>query len=221
MDDVFTGHGAPGAGTLPPRPLAPLFPENRRYWPKRPFPPYRYVPGLNPHPTAHPRGHSWGREEIRSYRPPANWHENAAYLYGIDLYHQGFLWEAHECWEGLWRLVERQSAEGLFLQSLILNAAAQFKAHLGVLRGVTALSRHARECLQSVATMRGDHAGEGYMGLNLLDLLAQMDRHYNQVWSPGDGMARLVGPPPRFEPDALRSADAEVQGEGQESGGHA
>ena len=32
-----------------------------RYCPNRPLPPYRFVPGLHPHPTRNPAGHSFGR----------------------------------------------------------------------------------------------------------------------------------------------------------------
>ena len=59
---------------------------------------------LGPHPTQDERGHSYsrGEEAPALYFPPESWRENADYLYGVDLYNHGYLWEAHEAWEGLW-----------------------------------------------------------------------------------------------------------------------
>lgn len=221
MDDRITEQGQPGPTETPPRPLAPLFPNQRRYWPQRPFPPYRYVPGLNPHPTAHPHGHSYGHREEPLGLAQVDRRRNEFYLYGIDLYHQGFLWEAHECWEAIWRLVERRSLEGLFLQGLILNAAAQFKAHLGVMRGLIELSRHARKCLHSVAAAGAGRDGGCSMGLDLPDLLDQMDQHYGQVWSQRDGTGRLVGRPPCLILRDMGGSDSDARGDDQESGGDA
>ena len=33
---------------------------------------------------------------------PEQWHLCRPYLYGIDLFNDGYYWEAHEVWEGLW-----------------------------------------------------------------------------------------------------------------------
>src|SRR5689334_6221512 len=108
-----------------------------RYCPHRPLPPYSYVPGLAPHPTTDPRGHSYGHHEP----PPAalaesSYHDNANYRYGIDLFNHGFYWEAHEAWESLWHVAGRSGPTADFLKGLIKLAAAGVKLREGRAAGV-------------------------------------------------------------------------------------
>jgi hypothetical protein len=109
----------------------------------RPFPPYRYVPGLHPHPLRDPAGHSY-RAHFRLDRhppwSPEHWRRIEDWLYGVDLLNRFYFWEAHEAWEGLWASCERQSAPGLLLQGLIQIAAALLKAHVRALEGARMLS---------------------------------------------------------------------------------
>ena len=51
------------------------------------FPPYRYVPGIHPHPTNSSDGHSYGEEAADYNKWESNlWKDNEDYLFGIDLY---------------------------------------------------------------------------------------------------------------------------------------
>ncbi len=114
----------------------------------RPFPRYRFVPGLNPHPVAHPDGHSYGEE------PPAlvaeaadlrrDWRLSPHYRFGIDLYNFAYWWEAHETWEGLWRCFAPGDPIRHALQAMIQVSAAQLKRHVGQPRGVEALLERVR-----------------------------------------------------------------------------
>src|SRR5437868_3427744 len=101
----------------------------------RPFPPYRFTPARDPHPIADPRGHSYlpsgTGHAIVEYVPPEQWRRSMEYLYGCDLYNHGYWWEAHEAWEGLWRVVPRDSAQHRFLQGIIQVAACHLKLYLG------------------------------------------------------------------------------------------
>ncbi len=135
-----------------------------RYAPLREFPPYAFLPGRDPHPTRDPGGHSFGREEhAATLLPSALWRENEPYLWGVDLYNHGFLWEAHEAWETLWHASKEDRPQALFLQGLIQCAAAWLKIPMGQPRGVERLSELAREKLLLVA-----RAARGrYMGLDL------------------------------------------------------
>lgn len=179
------------------RPLQPLWPEAPRLCPDRELPAYRFVPGLNPHPVEDPAGHSHGVEPApASCSPPERWRENVDYLYGIDLYHQGYLWESHEVWEGLWKCLNRESIQAQFLQGLIQNSAAQLKAHVRSARGARTLSRRA--CLH-LEKAQAAGAGARYMGLDLADLLAQMRTHYGPLWTTDD-VVRLNGTAPRLAP---------------------
>ena len=65
----------------------PFDPGEIRYCPQRPFPPYRHVPGVTPHPIRDPQGHSYGLEDDDSpVSLPADWRQTEDYLYGVDLY---------------------------------------------------------------------------------------------------------------------------------------
>lgn len=103
-------------------------------WPRYtdiPFPRYRYVPGLNPHPRKNPKGHSYGQAEIRlSSWNPEEWRKLAPYLFGVDLYNYAYWWECHEVLEGLWQAVDRKNVKARFLQGIIQIAAANLHRHM-------------------------------------------------------------------------------------------
>ena len=68
-----------------------------RYIPTIPFPAYAFVPGILPHPTQNPEGHSYGLLAEEADPPEiGNWRASRMYLYGIDLFNYGYYWEAHE-----------------------------------------------------------------------------------------------------------------------------
>ena len=74
-----------------------------RYAPRLPFPSYAFLPGRDPHPQRDPAGHSYGEHGPTAVHVDADdWRDNEPYLFGVDLYNHGFLWEAHEAWEGIW-----------------------------------------------------------------------------------------------------------------------
>src|SRR5262249_47974599 len=176
---------------------SPIWPEAPRLCPQKPFPPYRFTPGVNPHPRQNPQGHSFGqREETPAYLPPERWKENDLYLFGIDLYHQGYLWESHEAWEALWHLTDKEGVEGQFLQGLIQNAAALLKIHLRQWDGARHLSREAHRRLQ-FAAMR--HAGS-FMGIDLDGLLNSVETFYRPLW---EGKNKVAPPPPRLNPATI------------------
>lgn len=96
-------------------------------WPRysdRPFPPYRFVPRLAPHPYRDPEGHSFGRgvPKVTAFAPDA-WRTAEDYLLGIDYYNFAFWWEAHEILEEIWHKVGHRTEQGRFLQGLIQVAA--------------------------------------------------------------------------------------------------
>lgn len=110
-------------------------------WPRYsegPFPPYRFVPRLAPHPYRHPQGHSRGRGlPIVEAFPPARWRNSDDYLRGIDLYNFAYWWEAHEILEEIWHKVGHTCEQGRFLQGLIQLAAGLLHragGHVGAFR---------------------------------------------------------------------------------------
>ena len=136
-----------------------------RYAPARSFPSYAYLPGRDPHPVSDPRGHSF-RTQVE---PPAryfdarDWRENDDYLFGVDLYNAGFLWEAHEVWEGLWHTAKHDAQQADFLQGLIQCSAAALKVRMEQPAGLKKLSELGTARLERTAeSARGD-----YMGLDV------------------------------------------------------
>jgi uncharacterized protein len=141
-----------------------------RFVPDEPLPPYAYVTGRFPHPTADPAGHSFGLPHGPVVAPdPDRWGECRDYLVGVDRFNHGYYWEAHETWEGLWRACERRGPTATFLQGLIRLAAAGFKARQGNSTGVRSHACAARERFEAV----GRSLGPGrYLGLDLTALMA-------------------------------------------------
>lgn len=142
-----------------------------RYTPLRAFPPYAFLPGAHPHPTGDPAGHSYREtpEPPAAYFTPRDWQSNDDYLFGVDLYNAGFLWEAHEAWEGLWHSAKHDALQAEFLQGLIQCAAAALKARMQQPAGVTKLSTLGLGRLERVAAQtRGEFMG--------LDVRAFVDR---------------------------------------------
>lgn len=128
---------------------------------RRPFPPYRFVPGLHPHPRRDPRGYAYATPETPPPRmSPDRWRENEAYLFGVDLYNHAYWWACHEELEALWHLAGRVTEEGHFLQGLIQVAAAHLKRHVGAPDGARRL---AGEGLAHLSTLRVP----AFMGLAL------------------------------------------------------
>ena len=178
---------------------SPLCPEALRYS-QRAFPKYRFTPGLNKHPTAHPEGHSRGHDiadEIKTHMAPENWQQNDVYLFGVDLYHQGYLWESHEAWEALWHLTGKTDPEGQFLQGLIQNSAALLKVHLQQWAPARHLSHESWErlCMVLNSSVCAESKNK-FMGLDLEKFIQEMQHHYHPLWDKGEG---IQPPPPLFE----------------------
>ncbi len=123
--------------------------------------------------------------------PPEAWAQNEDYLFGIDLYHAGCFWEAHEVWEGIWRLEQPGSPEAHFYQGLIQLAAALLKARAGQWRGVRRLSEKSRAHLEQTAEAYASH-----MGLNLRGLLEAQAQCFGPIWR--DEATAALGAPPRL-----------------------
>src|SRR5437762_3058706 len=139
-----------------------------RYCKERPLPAYSYVPGLTPHPINDPRGHSFGLQ-VEETQPlvEASLRGNRTYLYAIDLFNQGFYWEAHEAWEALWHAAGRKGVTAEFLKGLIKLAAAGVKAREGRAAGVRRHAQRAEELFRGVAAT----ADTDWFGLRLEKLL--------------------------------------------------
>jgi predicted metal-dependent hydrolase len=115
------------------RPAEPSAPDPA--WPRytrAPLPPYRFVPGRSPHPRRDPRGHAFGRPEIRPEPlDPAAWAGSSLYRRGIDLYNFAYWWESHEVFEALWQGAGKRGELAGFAQGMVQIAAAHLKQFMG------------------------------------------------------------------------------------------
>ena len=143
-----------------------------RLLPEEPFPAYAYLPGASPHPTRDPEGHSFQKEAEKpaEHCPPERWATCAPYLFGVDLYNAGYLWEAHEAWESLWHVSKHDPPQAQFIQGLIQCTAAALKVRMGQPVGVERLGAQGTQRLEETARAVGAH----YMGLDVLDFVREV-----------------------------------------------
>lgn len=180
------------------RELGPLWPGAPRHVPGASFPAVRFLADLHPHPRRHPRGSLRHVPDPAPGLPEDRWREDRTYLLGIDLYHAGYLWEAHEQWEAGY-FAATDPAHRDLLQALIQLAAALIQAHRGRGAGVRLLAAAVVRRLESV--VHASPEGTRRAGLDPRALLSDVRRHFAPALAGADddGAARTVGPPPRLE----------------------
>jgi len=161
-----------------------------RYAAQRPFPDYAFLPGRDAHPTRDPRGHSYSDqpEAPADYFAPERWAENEDYLFGVDLYNHGYLWEAHEAWEGLWHQAKHDELQAQLLQGLIQCAAASLKIPMEQPVGLAKLSENGTARLEKVA--RATQAR--YMGVDLWEFITEFRSFASTVGAEVDDRPRLI-----------------------------
>ena len=178
--------------------LGPLWPDAPRHVPDAAFPAVRFLGDLHPHPRQHPDGSLRDAPHPAPGLPEARWREDRTYLFGIDLYHAGYLWEAHEQWEAGYFAASSPSHRDL-LQALIQLAAALIQAHRGRGVGVRLLVAAVVRRLESVTAETPPGARRA--GLDPRALLADVRRHFAPALAEDFADAdatRTVGPAPRL-----------------------
>ena len=110
-----------------------------------PLPAAAFMPGLGrptPHlPSALP--------PHCGYDPETLWRR--LFCHGIDLFNQGFWWEAHEAWEAPWRALPRGSSAARVLRGLIMLSAGHLNWCQGQMRGRSRLFEHAHSQWEAAA----------------------------------------------------------------------
>jgi hypothetical protein len=146
---------------------------------KKSFPPYRFIPGQNPHPTENPQGHSFGVSSGKVVDiDPHLWFVNETYLFGVDLYNHGYWWEAHESWEILWKQSKKDYVTRNFFQGLIKVSGAMLKWYQNKPVGVELLYSGGIEHLKETC-----HEYETFMGVDLMRHIAKLHEHFIVVIS--------------------------------------
>jgi hypothetical protein len=129
-----------------------------RFAPQVPLPTVAFVPGRA---GSKRPADGWLKVDARTL-PPDRWRENEAWLHGVDLWNAGFLWEAHEAWETIWRIpYDAEQAE--FLRGMIQCAAAGLKLAIGNGSSATNLARASLDRIGRIEPL----ATGRFMGLDL------------------------------------------------------
>ena len=115
------------------------------------FPPYTYLPGHRPHPTRDPEGHGFEiLTQGDAFLSLTAWESCEAYRLGVELFNQGYYWEAHEAWEQVWRTMGKHTHEGQFIQGLIKVSAAAIKIRQGHSKAARSLLTQSSQHFQKV-----------------------------------------------------------------------
>ncbi len=166
---------------------------NRFCWPRLSpsldFPLYAYIPGE----TVHPLRAVPGRHRLAEVDDVST-----AISYGIDLFDNGYFWEAHEVWETAWRAAERDTDPWIFRKALIRLAAAALKLRLGSQAGVEA---HAPWCARTFTDLARRHAViDGISPADLADFATHLaNGHLFLMEAKEDRPAVLDRPLPRAD----------------------
>lgn|SRR6202162_708044 len=152
----------------------------------RSLPPYRFVPGLYPHPIRDPKGHSYrtGLAQTHCLWTPDQWNMLEAYLRGVDLFNRFYFWESHEAWEPLWTSYPIEAEPARFIQGLINIAASFLKLHL---REGTS----SQKLWISASAQLGPFAGKQWMGIDVNRLLKEVEHFLLPI---KNGFTPVLGP---------------------------
>lgn len=143
----------------------------KRLIPERPFPEYIFIPGKNPHPKKL-GGHMEGEEDpIALVINLSHPNENDFFRYAIDLFNFGYFWESHVYFEALWNAHQRTGDVADLMKAMIKLGAAGVKILIGENLRAEEHRDRARELFEIVRA----HQGDQYLGINILDLIQQID----------------------------------------------
>jgi hypothetical protein len=137
------------------------------------LPEYRFVPKLFPHPTKSEDGHSFNQT---SHLPQSRKERQRCWGFGLDLFDYRYYWEAHECWENLWRIYKGKEREGVVLQGMIQLSASILKRHMGH-------SLQADKLFQRASALLSLPTSEEWHGLDIpASLLSVSGFHSLREW---------------------------------------
>lgn len=143
------------------------------------LPPYRYLPGKNLHP---------GEDHLPKLG-------DDAVHYGIDLYHAGYFFEAHEAWEPLWLHLPPGDLKRTLLHGLIQLTAALLKVELRQWRPAQTLSRRAYHYIDVA-----QHHDPRLLHMDLPQLGMQIQRYFQPIWTAASqGPALAIPRAPRLQ----------------------
>lgn len=129
----------------------------------KPFPPYVFIPGKNPHPKK-AGGHMEGMGD--PIVPPLDTdhpEKDQTLRFSLDLYNHGYFWESHVYFEALWNAHGRVGPVADFLKAMIKLGAAGVKNQLGEKKNARDHFERALELLQSLEV-------DTFLGFDILEI---------------------------------------------------
>jgi predicted metal-dependent hydrolase len=106
---------------------------------------------------------------------------HSRWLYALDLFNEGFYWEAHEAWESFWNALGRTTPEAQFVQGLIHLAAAGVKIREGKPQGVSRHTKRARELLGDL-TAANPGGALSLAPESVSAVLAELEKYTPECW---------------------------------------
>src|SRR5207302_453958 len=138
-----------------------------------------------------PAGHGFGKRVAACAPPdPDNWSSCPTHCHGLDLFHHGYYWEAHEEWESLWHACGRRGTLATFFKALIQLAVAGVKVREGKPSGVITHAFRGAELLRAVLADLPPNTAN-FMGVNLSEWI--------------DHAEAIARQPPQVTEDARRA----------------
>jgi len=129
-----------------------------------------------------------------------DWRENELYLFGVDLFNDGYWWEAHAAWEALWQTTGSE-ATARFLQGLIQIAAALVQDRAGRAIGARRLASKGvarlRALLREPRELDAASGGRAFpfMGVDVDGFATAVERFFDGREPRGPGRAEGTVPP--------------------------
>ena len=156
---------------------AEWYPSVETRYSNRPFPEYRYTPGISPHPITDPRGHSYNDDAAPNDTNTSSDPESL-FLFGIDLHNAGYWWEAHEAWETVWLKMTPNTSVHHGLRGMIQAANAHLKLHQGKARAAARLRADFERCFDAALLHTADLV---IHGLSLASWAGEVRDYYAHV----------------------------------------
>jgi predicted metal-dependent hydrolase len=163
------------------------------------LPPYAYVPGQQPHPRRDPRGHGFRPPTSHGDADLAAWRDSACFLAGVDLFNEGYYWEAHEAWEALWLAAGRQGPAVALLRGLIVLAASGVKWRQGRQAAASRMAHRAARIFEAAEAATGARC---VAGLEFAELCSAARLAASSALPTAAGVAVAVVFPFRLDPRA-------------------
>lgn len=137
----------------------------------KPFPPYIFIPGKNPHPKKE-GGYMNGEPDPVAPAIDLNHPENSEFLlHSLNLYNQGYYWESHVYFEALWNAHGRVGSVADFLKAMIKLGAAGVKLSIDQPHEAKVHMRRAHELFTSVLSSEGS----SFLGFDLSEIIKNIN----------------------------------------------